>query len=95
MVFKTKKNLALVFILFLILSFYPTEAKAKIDYGLIDIAFEEFNKLGTENKELAIDYLKATSGQEKLNRLKMICQLILKTVIGDDYESKLQQKNIT
>lgn len=96
MVFKTKKNLALVFILFLILSFYPTEAKAKIDYGLIDIAFEEFNKLGTENKELAIDYLRSYfQGKSTLNRLKDDLPFILKIVIGDDYESKLQQKNIT
>jgi len=96
MAFATKKALALVLTLFLAFSLFTTEAKAKFDYGLIDIAFEEFEQFGSQEKQLAIDYLRSYfQSSSTLERLKEDIGLIFEMFFGKDYKTKLEQRNIT
>jgi len=93
--YKIRQGLVIAILLFLVVSFCTTEAKAKFDYSLIEIALEEFQKLSPTTKTQAINLLRSYIQYDMLDDLKEELPYILRFVIGDDYESKLQQKRVT
>jgi hypothetical protein len=96
MTFKTRAALVWVLTLLLTLSSFSVAVAANIDNSLVGLAFEKFDELDPDTKTEAINLLKSyCQSNSTLNSLKQDLPAILKIVVGDDYKSKLEQKNIS
>lgn len=81
----------------MMMAFSPfAAATINIDSGLVDLAFQKLYSLDDKTKSDAIsllrDYFRTEQG---LDTLKQDLPGILKLVIGDDYEQKLQEEGIS
>jgi hypothetical protein len=95
---KSKKKYFTAFILWVLLLVIPVfgVGAAKIDSGLIDMAFDKLEGLDERMKSDAIEMLREYfKNENSLDSLKEDVTGILKMVAGDDYEEKLKQKGLS
>jgi hypothetical protein len=96
MVFKARAALVLTLTLLLILSSFSAAAAAKIDNSLVDLALEKLDELDPGTKNEAIKLLKSyCQSNSTLDVLKQDLPAILKIVVGEDYKSKLEAKDLS
>ncbi|MCR4431970.1 MAG: S-layer homology domain-containing protein [Tepidanaerobacteraceae bacterium] len=94
---RVKHMSVLLAFLIALMAFAPLAAAAiNIDSGLVDLAFQKLSSLDDATKSDAMsllqDYFRTEQG---LDTLKQDLPGILKLVIGDDYEQKLQEEGIS